>query len=74
MPYEINDKRYTVTRYSKAKDIFNNKILLIDKDTEIDSVRASWIIVDDIDNILFQGLTPEQALDMKVLLNYLVEV
>lgn len=71
MSYEINDNRYKAEKRLEAVDVFNRDQLVIDSETEIDSVLASWVIVDESDRELFQGLTIQESIDLKVELGYI---
>ena len=74
MAYEINSTIYTTTRALKARDVFTKKIYSIDKDTQLNSVWASAIIVEEADRVSFDGLTQQACLARKVELGYITIV
>jgi len=71
MAYEFNSTRYIATRALKARDVFNQKIYNIDQGTELNSVWASAILVEDADRESFDGLTQQACLDKKIELGYI---
>ena len=71
MSYEINDNRYITLKTVSAWDVFDKKKVTIDSGTEIDSVWASAIMVNDTERASFHGLTQQQCLDKKVELGYI---
>jgi len=75
MSYEINSTTYKATRELKAVDIFSGRReeYTIEKDTEMDSVWAFAVIVEEEDRATFKSLSQQECLDKKVELGYLTE-
>lgn len=71
MGYEINSNIYIAAKRLEARDVFDQEIYIVDAGTELDSIWASWIIVDEEDRVAFDSLTPQECLNKKVELGYL---